>query len=193
MGKVMRLFIALKLPPATIVALEALQQQLQQRGRQPVKWVAPEAMHLTLVFLGDVEAERSAAIVAALRQASQHDTAAAQALLRLGPAGAFPNARRPQTLWVGVAGDTPRLARVQQAVTQALEPLGFAPEERPFRAHLTLGRVRRDATPQQRAALGAALEKLPVPVVEAWPMGAPILFESILTRDGALYKRIDDA
>jgi 2'-5' RNA ligase len=74
-----------------------------------------------------------------------------------------------------------------------MEPLGFVPEERPFRAHLTLGRVRRDATPQQRAALGAALEKLTVPLVEAWPMGAPILFESILTQDGALYKRIDDA
>lgn len=189
----MRLFIALKLPPATVAALQAVQQQMQQRGQQPVKWVAPEAMHLTLVFLGEVEAERSAAIVAALRQASQQDTAAARAMLRLGTAGAFPNARRPQTLWVGVAGDTPRLARVQQAVAQAMEPLGFVPEERPFRAHLTLGRVRRDATPQQRAALGAALEKLSVPIIEAWPMGAPILFESILTQDGALYKRIDDA
>jgi 2'-5' RNA ligase len=116
----------------------------------------------------------------------------AAATLQLGPVGAFPNQRRPQTIWAGVAGATADLSRLYQAVGAALAPLGFAPDTRPFQAHLTLGRVRRDATPAQRSRLGSAIAALPAPPPLSWQSGVPALFQSTLTPRGALYQRIDD-
>jgi 2'-5' RNA ligase len=99
--------------------------------------------------------------------------------------------RRPTTVWAGVEGALQPLQQLHRALGHALEPLGFAPETRPFRAHLTLGRVRRDATPQQYRALGAALSEAPAPDSVRWPLSEPALFESTLTREGARYTRID--
>ncbi len=188
----MRLFIALELPAEVIAVLEGVQRRLQRSGDHPVKWVAPTGMHLTLQFLGEVEEQRVADMLTVLkniRVADTHQSSAAH--LQTVGAGAFPNLRRPQTLWVSVSGAVEPLARLQQRLTQALEPLGFEPETRPFRAHLTLGRVRRDATPAQKRALGAAIEALPAVQSVTWPMGHPVLFQSTLTREGARYTRID--
>lgn len=182
----MRLFVALELPEAAIAHLGAVQQRLQRAHRHPVKWVAPSATHLTLHFLGEVEEGKAPAICAALA-ALNHTTLPT---LRLARAGAFPNLKRPNVVWVGVDGDLMALGRMQQAVVAALAPLGFAPEERPFRAHLTLGRVRREATPAERQTLGAAIEALPPPDAVAWQSGPPILFQSVLTREGAIYRRL---
>jgi 2'-5' RNA ligase len=85
------------------------------------------------------------------------------------------------------------LAQLQQAVAHQLEPLGFAAEDRPFRAHLTIGRVQRNATTRQRSSLGSAIAALPKPKAASWPMGAPNLFQSTLTPAGAIYKRISHA
>jgi 2'-5' RNA ligase len=175
-------------------ALTTAQQRLQRSGQHPVKWVSPASMHLTLHFLGNVEPAQVPALLAALEEARAAGQAVgmpAAPLLRLAELGAFPNLRRPTTIWAGVAGAVQPLQQIHQAVGHAIEPLGFVPETRPFRAHLTLGRVRRDATPHQYRALGAALSEAPAPEPVRWPLGEPALFESILTREGALYKRID--
>lgn len=189
----MRLFIALELPAEVIAVLEGMQRRLQRSGDHPVKWVASTGMHLTLQFLGEVEEQRVAdmlTVLKSIRVADTHQSSAAH--LQTTGAGAFPTLRQPQTLWVGVSGAVEPLAELQQRLSQALEPLGFEPETRPFRAHLTLGRVRRDATPAQKRALGAAIENLPAVQAVTWPMGQPVLFQSTLTREGARYTRIDD-
>jgi 2'-5' RNA ligase len=191
----MRLFIALELPEPVLAALATTQQQLRRTGDHPVKWVAPESVHLTLQFLGEVGEERVPALLAALEQA-QHalsSNRSAVPTLHLAAAGAFPNIKRPQTIWVGVGGDTAPLAQLQQAVVRELEPLGFAAEDRPFRAHLTIGRVQRTASSRQRSALGSALADLPKPRAVRWPMGTPMLFQSTLTPAGSIYKRISHA
>jgi 2'-5' RNA ligase len=186
----MRLFIALELPAAVQTALQKIQQQIQRSGTHPVKWVRPEGMHLTLQFLGETEEQRVPAILDALEAVQVAHTQAMVSPLYLAAAGAFPHLKRPQTLWVGVDGDTRALSQMQQAVGQGMEPLGFAPETRPFRAHLTLGRVRKDAASRERAALGAAVAALPQPAAVNWSIGNPYLFESTLTPAGPIYRRI---
>lgn len=189
----MRLFVALTLPAEVTAELEAFQQRLQRSGSHPVKWVAPAAVHLTLQFLGEVPEAQLPAILAALARVRAGAVMRGLPRLFLAPVGAFPNLRRPQTLWMGVDGDLDRLAQVHQAVNSALEPLGFAAETRPFRAHLTLGRVRREASPSQRVTLGNAIAALPPPGRIAWQSAPPTLFQSTLTPDGAMYRELGPA
>lgn len=189
----MRLFIALELPAPVRTELTTIQRRLQRTGQHPVKWVPPDSIHLTLQFLGDVEPERVAELLTALYNAQQTDTAgrvAGGGDLRLANVGAFPTLRRPQVVWVGVGGDTSALHRLQQRVVNAMQPLGFEPENRPFRAHLTLGRTRREASGAAYRQLGDAIAALPAPQAIRWPMGQPVLFQSTLSRQGAQYTRL---
>jgi len=189
----MRLFIALKLPTDVRDELATVQQRLRRTEAHPVKWVAPQSIHLTLQFLGEVPEAQLPAILQALEAVRTMAAQCPPLQLRLTDAGAFPNLRRPQTLWVGIAGELEGLTRLHQAVIAATEPLGFQPETRPFRAHLTLGRVRREATPAQRAALGTALGSLSPPRSIAWQSGYPLLFRSTLTPMGSIYTELGPA
>ncbi len=178
-----RLFIAVEVPESIKDALGSVQQQLR-RGSPPVKWVAPEAIHLTLQFLGATDTRLVESIGVALRQALDGQTACA---LRLGRPGAFPNVRRPSVLWVGIDGATAALEQMQQRIATALHPLGFPLETRPFRAHLTIGRVRRDASAAQQAQLGSMLADVSPPPALAWRVTKVLLFQSELQRDGPRY------
>lgn len=189
----MRLFIALKLPADVLDELAAVQQRLRRTEAHPVKWVTPQSIHLTLQFLGEVPEEQLPALLQALEEVRTMAAQRPAPQLRLAEAGAFPNLRRPQTLWVGIAGELEGLTRLHQSVIRATEPLGFQPETRPFRAHLTLGRVRREATPAQRAALGSALGSLSPPRSVAWQSGYPLLFQSTLTPTGSIYTELGPA
>jgi 2'-5' RNA ligase len=182
-----RLFIAVEVPPSVKDALVAVQQQLQ-RGSPPVKWVAPAAMHLTLQFLGATDTQLVTSIGAALRQALAGQPACE---LRLGPPGVFPNARRPSVLWVGIDGATSALEQMQRSIAAALRPLGFPVEARPFRAHLTIGRVRRDASAAQQAHLGSMLAHVSPPPALSWRVTEVILFQSELLREGPRYTARD--
>jgi RNA 2',3'-cyclic 3'-phosphodiesterase len=183
-----RLFIAVEVAPEAKTELAAMQQGL--RGADaPVKWVAPEAMHLTLHFLGETDV----AILPRLR------TALGAALdgfapveLRIEGAGVFPNMRRPSVVWAGVGGATAELERAQAALGWALESLGLPRETRPFRPHLTVGRVRRDATPAQLERLAAAVRALPRPAPIAWLVERVVLFRSELRPSGPVYTEIVD-
>ncbi|HEU4327433.1 MAG TPA: RNA 2',3'-cyclic phosphodiesterase [Roseiflexaceae bacterium] len=183
----MRLFVAIELPEEVKAALVAAQEPLR-RGDPPVKWVAAGAMHLTLLFLGETDPGRLPAVGAAMREALA-DVPALQ--LRLGAAGAFPNMRRPSTLWVDVSGDLAALEQAQTALAAALETLGFPREQRPFRAHLTLGRVRREANPAEQARLGTALAALPSPPQLSWQADRVVLFQSELLREGPRYTALE--
>lgn len=175
----MRLFIALHLPDAVREELGAAQSKLRAH---PVRWVDPAAMHLTLQFLGEAGADLAASLLAGL------GAIAAPAIhLRLGPLGAFPNPRRARVVWAAVLGDTAALAELQRAVLAVTRPLGFPPEERRFRAHLTLGRVRQEARPEQLRALADALAAADPPAPLEWQAGPPRLIQSTLTPRGPIY------
>ncbi|MFH1034975.1 MAG: RNA 2',3'-cyclic phosphodiesterase [Pseudomonadota bacterium] len=151
----MRLFVALELPPEVKEAAATVTQQLRPWGAD-IKWVAPQNMHLTLRFLGEVAPEALAGIKTALSRA----LAGRQALdLAVRGCGAFPSPRRPQVIWLGLAGQVAELASLASAIQAGLEPLGFAPEARAFQAHLTLGRLRRGRGPARRPSPDQARDK----------------------------------
>jgi len=173
-----RAFIAIDLPPAVKAALADVAATLGGRvPRGVVRWVRPEQMHLTLRFLGDTPTDRLPALAAALDAlAAGH----APFALRLTGVGCFPNARRPRVVWVGLGGEEAKLTALAAALEAALRPLGWPPEDRPFRAHLTLGRVK-DEQAAQGIDWSAAVPALEVPVT------AVHLIESQLRPDGSVY------
>lgn len=105
-----------------------------------MQWVDEAKLHLTLKFLGDqpesLVSPLSAALDAAAGQSRELD-------LVFGAIGAFPNFRRPRVVWIGVAPD-PKLELLHHNVEVACERLGLSLDGRPFRPHLTLGRVEQD-------------------------------------------------
>lgn len=177
----MRLFIALHLPDHVRGALAAAQERLR-RGNPPVRWTDATNIHLTLQFLGETGAALVPALVAGLA-----DLHVPPIRLTLSGLGAFPGLQRPRVIWAGVAGDLAALDRLRAAVFALTTPLGFAPETRPFTPHLTLGRLRDDARPEAIRALAAALRSAEPPPALAWEAGRPILYQSILKPEGAVY------
>ena len=148
----MRLFVALNLPATTREAVWNAAGPLRDAGF-PVRWVRPEGIHLTLKFLGEVPANRQAELIAALGRAK----AGAKPLpIALAEFGAFPDTRRPRVLWVGVTPD-PALELLQHGVEREFSPLGYPPEGRAFRPHITLGRAERDAKPRDFSGLEPSL------------------------------------
>lgn len=133
-----RTFIALDLPVKLQGSLEALQKELQ-RTDAPVSWVKPDRIHLTLKFLGDVPPGRIADIQAQLAEIAVHTQ---PFRLQAAGCGAFPTLQQMRVVWVGLKGDIPSLRDVQQRVEEAMAALDFKREDRPFKAHLTLGRVK---------------------------------------------------
>lgn len=133
-----RAFIALALSDELRRHLGRIQSCLSKKGVR-ARWVRPESMHLTLKFLGELPLEKIAAVTEVLDQAATH--CAPLQLTAVG-LGGFPNRIRPRVLWLGVGGEWEGLVSMQQRIEAGLSPLGWPPEKRPFRGHLTLARAR---------------------------------------------------
>lgn len=137
----LRLFVAVPLGPA-IAASVARAIGTVRLAAPTARWASPEGVHLTLSFLGGVSSDRVAAITAALTPAAARHR---PFTIDAGPAGLFGRASSPRVLWLGVGGDRDALAALQRDVTAALAAIGFPPEAREFRPHLTLARARDEA------------------------------------------------
>jgi len=133
----MRTFIAIPLPKECRMMLDQLQQSLRAYKAE-VRWSAIPSIHLTLKFLGEVGPDIIPKLSELLEGASKAER---RFELRLHGLGCFPNLRNPRVIWCGIIGETENLLRLQQKVENACAELGFAPEDRAFRPHLTLGRV----------------------------------------------------
>lgn len=175
-----RTFVAIDLPPAIQADLGRF-VQLLQRAKAPVSWVKPERIHLTLKFLGDVPEEQIPAIRGVLQSVA--DTAEPFELQPAG-CGAFPTLKQMRVVWVGLRGEDEPLRRLQARVEEGLEVLGFKPEDRPFRAHLTVGRVKGG---QRIRVLQEALLANQTFSTEAFDVSALVLYKSELRPEGAQY------
>lgn len=138
-------------------------------------------MHLTLKFLGDVDARDVGAVDATISRVAG---AAQPTHGRLRDLGSFPHLRRPRVLWIGVQADSPALSELHDRLQSALAEIGFPREHRGFRPHVTLGRVRSN---RRLPELSAAFEKQRGFAAGSFPIDALTLFESELRRDGARY------
>lgn len=181
-----RAFIAIELPEELRLKLGRLVSDLKKSGPSGIKWVNPNGIHLTLKFLGSVPAEKLPRITQAIESAANGTQAIP---LRADGLGAFPNTRRPQIVWVGISGDTTRLATLQKRIDSNLIPLGFTPEARPFTAHLTLARMREQMTPEERERLGRLLVASRFEA-SAFTADGVSLMRSELRREGAVYTRL---
>ncbi|MCX6356773.1 MAG: RNA 2',3'-cyclic phosphodiesterase [Candidatus Aureabacteria bacterium] len=133
-----RLFVAIELDEAAWQALGRIQARLT-RELPAVRWVKPEAIHLTLKFLGDTREDDVERVKESLKQSASGIIPFA---VHLSGLGAFPNSRNPRVIWVGVEENTGMLSRLVEQIEARLSPLGFPREERGFTPHLTLGRVK---------------------------------------------------
>jgi 2'-5' RNA ligase len=148
-----RLFVAAWLPDAAAREAAGVLRRLRaDAGVADVKWVSPENLHVTLRFLGDVEEDR----VPAVRDCVERAAAGVLPFrLRLAGVGAFPPRGAPRVLWIGIADGAKELARLASRTEKQLLDRGLigAPETRPFRAHVTLGRPRGTRSPGRTADL----------------------------------------
>lgn len=181
----MRVFIAIELPAEIKAALAALQTELRQT-RADVSWTKPDNFHLTLKFLGEIEAHRLPAITNACVEAAAGVSAFS---LRLQKTGVFPNLKQPKVLWAGLASENDTLSRLQQRVEASLHALGFAKESRTFHPHLTLGRVKSLAN---LAAVTAKLLAAPLPEL-SFPVHELVVMQSQLHPAGAIYTPLANA
>ena len=150
---VIRSFIAIEIGDEIRKRLKALQQDLKKAGAK-VGWVAPENIHLTLVFLGDVFRSQVEPLANSL------DAVAATFIsfrYEVAGSGFFGSPRSPRVIWVGVNESASAVTDFQARVMIAVRNLGLKTEDRPFHPHLTIGRVRtRDRVDELTSRLASA-------------------------------------
>ena len=181
-----RSFIVIELPDELRLELDQLEARLKSGKQRWVKWVNPNSIHLTLKFLGNITTDRVDGITRAIEEAAR---GIPPFRLEVKDLGVFPNLKRVQVVWVGVSGEVDKLSQLQQRLESNLEHLGFAPESRPFTPHLTLARLRNQASLDERQRFGKLIVDtgFEAGTIE---VDAISLMRSQLTREGAIYSRI---
>jgi RNA 2',3'-cyclic 3'-phosphodiesterase len=137
--KTIRAFLAIDPPEEILREIGRIQGRLERLIRGELRWVRPEAIHLTLKFFGDIAESAVGGIAAVVEKAAAGEAPFAFAV---GGVGVFPDRRRPRVLWLGMEGDVERLLGFQRGLADGLGEIGFPAEERPFSPHLTLARIK---------------------------------------------------
>ncbi|MFW6355444.1 MAG: RNA 2',3'-cyclic phosphodiesterase [Spirochaetota bacterium] len=184
----LRLFTAVRPSEAALDRAVAAQRALAKRvGDRTVRWIPRESLHVTLHFLGATEQSKVDDVFGAMSDVAAGAPGAIP--LETAGVGAFPSARRPRTLWTGVGDPSGRLAEIEALLNSAMRRLGFSLDDRPFRPHVTIGKVRKAAGKSELAAVGTALQEL-VPEPVAFEAHEILLVRSVLERDGARYSDV---
>jgi 2'-5' RNA ligase len=186
MSKTIRTFIAIEIPWDIISKIRELQQGIKTYGFK-IRWVRAENIHLTLKFLGDVEAAKLDKIAEVLSETAEGYTAMS---LKAKGIGVFPSIKRPRVLWVGLTGQLESLVGLQNTLDTNLKALGFSEEKRSFKGHLTLGRMKGNI---DLKTFGDALLKFRGFESEIFTAGRIILYKSELKPTGAVYTKLAEA
>ncbi len=176
-----RTFLAIDLGPAVRKRLASFQNELADDAPD-VNWVEDENLHITLIFLGDIDERES---ITVCRAAQKVTAAMAPFPVTMEGVGCFPNTRRPRVVWVGVSDGADELGELHHLLESKLEELGlYRPEMRAFKPHVTLGRIKGEGSTE---ALVQTLAKN-----KEWSAGEAtvrevLIMSSELTRDGPNY------
>jgi 2'-5' RNA ligase len=179
--KPVRSFLALDPPPELLENISGIQGRLKRILHGDIRWTNPAGIHLTLKFFGDISGSEIAAIsrtVAAVTdQTAPFD-------LEARDLGVLPSEKRARIIWLGMTGNVAALMRLQKETDEALTACGFGKEERSFKPHLTLGRI--------KSSLGAGdldvlKEHRDDYVAGSFTANGLSLFKSDLTPRGAVY------
>ena len=186
MSEEWRTFCAIELP--TEVRSQLAKHAKQLRDAVPdvsASWSKPENVHLTLKFFGNVPTQSLAKISAA---ASRVSSEVSSFQIRIGGTGVFPRRSRPQVLWIGIEDSSGRLSDLQHRLEEEFAREGFAKEDRGYRPHLTIARLRRpeDARQLAEAHIQTKFSFIEVRVNEF------VLFRSQLSPKGSIYTVISN-
>lgn len=181
----MRLFIAIPLNEAVEQALGRIILVFRQAGGK-IKWVEPKNVHLTLKFLGETDEKLIEPIKTAITKISKEYFSVSGFINQVG---AFPNPNRPKVIWAGMKEDIPALAAMASDIEDEMYRLGFEKEERSFKSHLTLGRVKDS---QQLGKIPSILKGFEITPVKA-VYDRVVLFKSTLTPAGPIYEPVFEA
>jgi RNA 2',3'-cyclic 3'-phosphodiesterase len=182
-----RLFVAVAVPDDVKEKLEAAQADLRKvLPDRNVRWARREQLHLTLRFLGDVEAVRAEALAEAIRAACGGFGALH---LRAERIGCFPERGYPRVVWAGVRDQAEQLPRLQQVVEAATKGFTTEPSEARFTGHLTLARIKSIKRPEAEA-LGQAAAGMADRVFGQWSAYQIELMRSELLPQGAQHSSL---
>ncbi len=186
MSKTIRTFIAIEIPGNIISKIRELQEGIKVYGLK-IRWVRYENIHLTLKFLGDVEALKIGEIAEAIAKTVKGYTPIS---LKTKGIGVFPGIKRPRVLWVGLTGQLEALVRLQKTLDENLKLLGFPGEKRPFKGHLTMGRIKERIDVKKFGDVRMAFRRFES---ETFTAGRLILYKSELKPSGAVYTEMASA
>lgn len=177
----MRVFIAVDLSNEIRNALRDVQRKLRPLGG-PARWVAPESIHITLKFIGEVPEKRVEEIDSALTGLTWKPFT-----VTVRGVGFFPGNRSPRVFWAGM--EAPTMQGLAEQLDTRMERLGFDKEKRAFRPHLTLARARNT---RMDSALVAASTQFEEHDFGAFTVDRVFLFRSILKPAGAVYEKLKE-
>lgn len=185
--KSLRLFVAIELPRAVCEAVGEGQRALRGalRGSR-ASWTRPEQFHLTLKFLGAVDAADAEAMAAGLSGVA--DVCEPPQLAAAG-VGFFPSARSPRVAWVGIRAVRGDLGALQTAVEQAVGPYSEQEAEGRFHAHVTLARIKEFAR-GDALALGQWVRGWETVDFGTWVAPELVLMKSVLAPEGAVHTAV---
>lgn len=183
----LRTFLAIDLP-STLQSAIGQNIRTVKRELPTLSWSKPENLHINLKFFGETTESQVAQIRQAVEPAISHVSPFA---LEINGLGVFPDNRSPRVLWIGLGGALDSLNTLAECIGNAVVPLGFPQEDRPFRPHLTVARVKRDHREVGRmlGTLGAFTDPFacgPLPVERV------ALFKSDLRPTGPIYTKLWD-
>ena len=137
--EIYRLFICVNLSD---ILKEQISEYLYsaRRNYRTIKWVRPENLHITLKFLGDTPVNKVDKIKEILSYVAESNS---EFTLELSGTGVFPGLNRPRVVWLGISGGVKNLKEIRNSLGEEMEKIGFPMENRDFKGHITLGRVKR--------------------------------------------------
>jgi len=180
-----RSFLAIELPKPILKKIEEVEADLKS-VHADVRWVSPERIHLTLKFFGNIEESRIDSILKSIEEPVRNKPAFS---VEVRGVGAFPSMKNPRVIWMGLVNGSQILTSLQKEIETELEKIGFQAEDRPFRPHLTVGRVK---SSRGKDDLVGRMEKHKEGEFGDFQVDRLILFKSDLKPSGPIYTALGD-
>jgi 2'-5' RNA ligase len=177
----MRVFVAVELPTKIQKALGDVQRKLRALT-DTARWVAPESIHITLKFIGEVPEKRLEDIDAAFTGLTWKPF-----IITVRGVGFFPGTRSPRVFWAGM--EAPTMQGLAEQLDARMERLGFEKEKRAFRPHITLARARESRIDSELVTAAAPYENQDF---GSFSVDRVFLFKSTLKPSGAIYEKLKE-
>jgi 2'-5' RNA ligase len=180
-----RSFLAIELPGLILRKIGEVQGGLKS-SRADARWTNPETIHLTLKFFGNIEESRIDSIFKSIEEPIRSTPPFS---LKVRGVGAFPHLKNPRVIWIGLVDEREALTSLQKQIETYLEKIGFQPEDRPFRPHLTMGRMK---SSRGKEELAERMERYREEEFGDFEVERVVLFKSDLRPSGPIYTPLGD-